>query len=84
MINWTCSLTFEDTSDPAGLHFSLGHDGSKGMDEAHYSQSGMLHVGRKDVLVQTNTVPRLVQSSVWQVRKIVAVTCGEHDGIDLL
>lgn len=83
-LNWACSLTFEDTRYPAGLHLSLGHDGAKGMDETYDSQSWMLHVGRKNVLVQTNTVSRLVQSIARQEWKIIAVTCGEHYSIHLL
>ena len=53
------------------------------MDETHDSQSGMLHVGRKDVLVQTNTVSRLVCGIARQVRETIVVTCGEHNCIHL-
>lgn len=59
------SFTFEDTCDPAGLHLSLGHDGSKSVDETNDSQSGMLQVWRKNVLVEPHTVPRLVYSTAW-------------------
>lgn len=83
VIKWICNFTFEDTCDPTGLHLSLGHDGSKGMDETHDSQSRMLHVGRKNVLVQTHTVPRLVHNIARQEWKIIVVTCGEHNGIHL-
>ena len=81
--NWACSLTFEDTCYPAGLHLSLGHDGTKGMDETYNSQSWMLHVGRKNMLVQTNTVSRFVHSIARQEWKIIAVTRGEHNRIHL-
>lgn len=77
------SLTFEDTSDPAGLHLSLGHDGSEGMDEAHNSKSWVLQIWRENVLVQTHSVARLVHGVVWQVRKIVVVTCGKHNRVHL-
>lgn len=77
------SLAFEDTCDPAGLHLSLGHDGSKGMDETHNSQSGMLQVGRKNMLVQTHAVPRLVHGIARQEGKVIVVTCGEHNRVHL-
>lgn len=53
------------------------------MDETHNSQSGMLQVGREDVLVQAHAVARLIQSTVWQKGKIIVVSCGEHNGIYL-
>ncbi len=77
------TLTFKDTRDPAGLHFSLGHDGSKSVDETHNSQSGMLQVGRKNMLVEPHTVARLVYNIAWQVWKIIVVACGEHNDINL-
>ena len=83
MLNWTCSITFEHSGYPAGLHLSLRHDGTQGVDETHDSQSGMLQVGRKNVLVQTNTVSRLVHGVARQEWEIIAVTCGEHNGVHL-
>lgn len=53
------------------------------MDETHNSQSGMLQVGREDVLVQAHAVTRLIQSTAWQKGKIVVVSCGEYNGIYL-
>jgi len=83
VINWTRSLTFEDACNPASLNLSLRHDGSKAVDETYDGQSGMLQVGGKDVLVQTHAVPGLVYGVARYVRKIIVVTCGEHDCIYL-
>lgn len=77
------SLTFEDTGDPAGLHLSLGHDGSEGMDEAHNRQRGMLQIWRENVLVQTQTVTRLLCGVFRQVWKIIVVTGGKDNRVHL-
>lgn len=82
-IRAACSITFEDTRGPACLHLRQDIDGSKPMDETHDSQSGMLYVGRKNMLVQTNAVSRLVCSIARQIRKTIVVTCGEHNCIHL-
>lgn len=83
MIQVLESLTFEDTGDPAGLHLSLGHDGSEGMDETHDGQCGMLQMWRENVLVQTHTVSRLLHGVFWQVWKIIVVTCGKDNHVHL-
>lgn len=77
------SLTFEDPGDPAGLHLSLGHDGSEGMDEAHDRQCGVLQIWRENVLVQTHTVARLLQCVFRQVWKIIVVTGGKDNRVHL-
>ena len=76
-------ITFEDTSYPARLHLSLGHNGSKGMDETHHSQCGVLQGGWENVLVKAYTVPSLVHCILGQEGEIIVVPRSEHDDIHL-
>lgn len=76
-------LTFEDTSDPARLHLSLGHNGSEGMDEAHHSQRGVLQGGWEHMLVQANAVTTLVHGIARQEGEVIVVPCGKHNNIHL-
>ena len=52
-----CSgLTQKQVDEPSALQFSDGHDGSDGLHETNDSQGGVRKPGRKDVLVQPNSV----------------------------
>lgn len=73
----TCS-TFKDMHCPSGLHLRDGQGGSQWLHQANHSQSGMVQLWRKHILVEGCFVLRHWDYIRRQEWKRELVTCGEH------